>query len=87
MAKASARLEAARKAYREALDAARQKPTSEAWARLLAAGKELSSAEESRPRSRRGRRAAAPERVEPGGEVEGDAEVDAGPVLPAEPPA
>ncbi|HET8542523.1 MAG TPA: hypothetical protein VFL83_21795 [Anaeromyxobacter sp.] len=68
MPKASARLDAARKAYREALEAARAKPTPEAWARLLAAGKELSSAEESRPRSRRGRRA-APERVEPG-EVE-----------------
>jgi hypothetical protein len=64
MPKASARLEAARKAYREALEAARAKPTPEAWARLLAAGKELSSAEESRPRSRRGRRA-APERTEP----------------------
>ncbi len=70
MPKASARLEAARKAYREALDAARQKPTPEAWARLLAAGKELSSAEESRPRSRRGRRPAAPERVEPPAELE-----------------
>ncbi len=64
MPKASARLEAARKAYREALEAARAKATPEAWARLLAAGKELSSAEESRPRSRRGRRAAT-DRVEP----------------------
>jgi hypothetical protein len=70
MPKASARLEAARKAYREALEAARAKPTPEAWARLLAAGKELSSAEESRPRSRRGRRASAPERVAPAEEVE-----------------
>ena len=69
MAKASARLEAARKAYREALEAARLKPTPEAWTRLLAAGKELSAAEESRPRSRRGRRA-APERVQPPEEVE-----------------
>jgi hypothetical protein len=74
MPKASARLDAARKAYREALEAARAKPTPEAWARLLAAGKELSSAEESRPRSRRGRRpaAAAPERVEPTPDVEID---------------
>ena len=70
MAKASARLEAARKAYREALDTARARPTPEAWARLLAAGKELSSAEETRPRSRRGRRAAAPERIAPAEEVE-----------------
>jgi len=72
MPKASARLEAARKAYREALEAARSKPTPEAWARLLAAGKELSSAEESRPRSRRGRRA-SPERALPAEEVEAEA--------------
>ncbi len=66
MPKASARLDAARKAYREALEAARAKPTPEAWARLLAAGKELSSAEEARPRSRRGRRPAPPtEQVDP----------------------
>ncbi len=77
MPKASARLDAARKAYREALEAARAKPTPDAWARLLAAGKELSSAEESRPRSRRGRRPV--ERVEPA-EVEPIAE-------PADPPA
>jgi hypothetical protein len=56
MPKSNARLDAARKAYREALDVARAQPTSEAWARLLAAGKELSAAEEPRPRSRRGRR-------------------------------
>jgi hypothetical protein len=72
MPKASARLEAARKAYREALEAARAKVSPEAWARLLAAGKELSSAEESRPRSRRGRRATV-ERIEPA-EVEPVAE-------------
>ncbi len=70
MPKASARLDAARKAYREALDAARAKPTPEAWGRLLAAGKELSAAEESRPRSRRGRRPAPPQRVEPPADVE-----------------
>lgn len=57
MAKVNPRLEVARKTYREALEAARAKPTSEAWARLLAAGKELSAAEEA-PRSRRGRRPA-----------------------------
>ena len=58
MAKVNARLDAARKAYRDALEAARASPTPEAWARLLAAGKELSSAEEPRPRSRRGRKPA-----------------------------
>ena len=55
MAKANARLDAARKAYREALESARKSPTPEAWAKLLAAGKELSTAEDP-PRSRRGRR-------------------------------
>ncbi|BDG06573.1 hypothetical protein AMOR_55690 [Anaeromyxobacter oryzae] len=59
MAKVNARLEAARTAYRDALGAARASPTPEAWAKLLAAGKELSAAEEPRPRSRRGRRPAA----------------------------
>ena len=58
MSKPNARLDAARKAYREALEAARGSPTSEAWARLLGAGKELSAAEEPRSRSRRGRRPA-----------------------------
>ena len=56
MAKPNARLDAARKAYREALDAARSSPTPEAWAKLLAAGKELSAAEDPRTRGRRGRR-------------------------------
>ncbi len=55
MGKPNPRLDAARKAYREALDAARKTPTPEAWARLLVAGKELSAAEDP-PRSRRGRR-------------------------------
>jgi hypothetical protein len=59
MGKSNAKIDAARKAYREALEAARATPTPEAWARLLAAGKELSSAEEPRPRPRRGRRPAA----------------------------
>ena len=58
MAKVNPRLEAARTSYREALEAARAAPTSEAWARLLAAGKTLSAAEET-PRSRRGRKPAA----------------------------
>jgi hypothetical protein len=58
MAKPNARLDAARKAYREALDAARSSPTPEAWAKLLAAGKELSAAEDPRTRGRRGRRPA-----------------------------
>ena len=78
MAKPNARLDAARKAYREALEAARATPTPEAWAKLLAAGKELSAAEDPRSRGRRGkRRAAAPagdapvEHVEPAeGQVE-----------------
>jgi hypothetical protein len=62
MAKQNARLDAARRAYREALDAARASPTPETWARLLAAGKELSNAEDPRSRGRRGRRRpAAPE--------------------------
>ncbi len=67
MAKVNPRLEAARQVYREALDAARAQPTPEAWARLLAAGKDLSAAEEPRTRSRRGRRPAPKldEAVEP----------------------
>jgi len=60
MAKQNARLDAARKAYREALEAARASPTPEAWAKLLAAGKELSTAEDPRSRGRRGRRRPAP---------------------------
>jgi hypothetical protein len=56
MAKPNVRLDAARKAYREALEAARGSPTPEAWAKLLAAGKELSAAEDPRSRGRRGRR-------------------------------
>ena len=68
MPKANARLDAARRAYREALESAREKPTPEAWERLLAAGKELSAAEDPRARARRGRRPqpehAAP--IEPG---------------------
>jgi len=67
MAKPNARLDAARKAYREALDAARTAPTPEAWATLLAAGKELSAAEDPRSRGRRGRRRAAPGAEQPEG--------------------
>jgi hypothetical protein len=61
MGKTNSRLEAARRAYREALDAARAHPTPEAWARLLAAGKELSAAAEPRVKvgGRRARREAA----------------------------
>ena len=74
MAKANPRLDAARQAYRDALEAARATPSAEAWARLLAAGKELSAAEEPPPRGRRGRRPAArPGEVEengPGVEVQ-----------------
>jgi hypothetical protein len=61
MGKMNARLDTARKAYREALDAARANPTPEAWAKLLAAGKDLSAAQEPKARSgRRGKRAATP---------------------------
>jgi hypothetical protein len=63
MGKVNVQLDAARKAYREALEAARANPTAEAWARLLAAGKELSSAQE--PKGRTGRR----RRAEPRGLV------------------
>jgi hypothetical protein len=56
MGKVNPRLEEARRAYREALEAARAQPTPEAWARLLATGKELSAAETPRAKSRRGRR-------------------------------
>jgi hypothetical protein len=61
MGKVNSRLEAARAAYREALDDARARPTPEAWARLLAAGKELSAATEPRVKAggRRSRREAA----------------------------
>jgi hypothetical protein len=54
MGKTNTRLETARRVYREALEAARATPTSEAWGKLLAAGKELSAAQE--PRTRSGRR-------------------------------
>ena len=74
MGKVNARLDAARKAYREALEVARRSPTPEAWSRLLAAGKELSAAEDPRPRGRRARRAPVPEETaepaEPGGPLE-----------------
>jgi hypothetical protein len=71
MPKSNARLEAARKAYREALEVARAQPTSDAWTRLLAAGKELSAAEDPRPRSRRGRRPAATRTEEVADNLEG----------------
>jgi hypothetical protein len=59
MGRVTSRLEVARKAYREALEGARARPTPETWARLLAAGKELSLAQEPRARGhRRGRRGA-----------------------------
>ncbi len=66
MAKVNPRLDAARMAYREALEAARATPSAEAWAQLLAAGKELSAAAEP-PRSRRGRKPAVPAVDEPAG--------------------
>ncbi|MFT3916094.1 MAG: hypothetical protein QM704_19005 [Anaeromyxobacteraceae bacterium] len=73
MTKPNGRLEAARLAYREALEAARAKPSQEAWARLLAAGRELSVAEQPPPRSRRRRQ---PERPAEPVEVEPEAELD-----------
>lgn len=66
MAKVNARLDAARKTYREALDAARQTPSPETWAKLLAAGKELSACEDARSS---GKRARAP-RSEPLPDIE-----------------
>ena len=69
MARSNARLEAARNAYREALEAARASPTPEAWARLLAAGKDLSAAEEPKKRPRRARRGS--KLAEGGGLLEG----------------
>ncbi len=69
MGKPNARLDAARQAYREALDAARTSPTPEAWAKLLAAGKELSAAEDPRSRRRPGRRRSAPGTEHPEGPV------------------
>ncbi len=71
MAKPNARLDAARKAYREALESARGVPTPEAWAKLLAAGKELSAAENPRTRGRRGRRRPARSGEIGAGAVEG----------------
>jgi len=56
MGKTNTRLDAVRRAYREALESARASPTPEAWARLLEAGKELSSVQEPRSQGRRGRR-------------------------------
>ncbi len=61
MGKTNTWLEAARMAYREALESARASPTAEAWGKLLAAGKALSSAAEPKSRGgRRGRRATMP---------------------------
>jgi hypothetical protein len=61
MGKTNIRLDAARKAYRTALDAARTNPTPEAWARLLGAGKDLSAAQEPKNRGpRRSRRTSTP---------------------------
>ncbi len=60
MGKVTSRLEAARKVYREALEGARARPTPETWAKLLAAGKDLSTAQEPNARrNRRGRRSAS----------------------------
>lgn len=82
MAKTNSRLETARSAYREALEAARAHPSPEAWARLLGAGKELSAATEPRVKAggRRSRRE-PPEvpTLESGSEpsLEGGSEIEA----------
>jgi hypothetical protein len=62
MGKVNSRLEAARGAYRAALESARANPTPETWARLRAAGKELSAATE--PRAKAGGRKARREVAE-----------------------
>ncbi|GEJ57461.1 hypothetical protein [Anaeromyxobacter diazotrophicus] len=61
MGKVNNRVDAIRKAYRDALEAARDRPSAEAWAKLLAAGKELSLLQEPRAGrpGRRGRRASS----------------------------
>lgn len=75
MVKANPRLEAARSRYRDALEAARASPSAEAWARLLAAGKELSKATEHPPRSRRGRKPAAAAAGEANDEIPNPGEI------------
>jgi hypothetical protein len=73
MGKTNARLDVVRRAYREALESARANPTPEAWAKLLAAGKELSSAQEPKNRGgRRNRRTAAPTYQELEGPARGE---------------
>ncbi|HZZ84512.1 MAG TPA: hypothetical protein VFE30_08240 [Anaeromyxobacteraceae bacterium] len=63
MPKVNARLESARMAYREALESARRAPSAESWAKLLAAGKELSACEGTGRAGKRGR--AAKEEIVP----------------------
>lgn len=79
MGKGNGRLEVARKAYRDALEAARAKPSPEGWAKLLAAGKELSSAQEptaGRPgRRRRGAEAPTIHDLEPESEPRSEPEL------------
>ena len=60
MGKTNSHLEAARGAYREALELARTNPSPEAWAKLLAAGKVLSSAQEPKKQAGRRRRRGLP---------------------------
>jgi hypothetical protein len=72
MGKTNTRLEAARLAYRDALDSARARPTQEAWARLLAAGKDLSALTE--PRSTRSGRRSRKDVVPTIQELEGPVE-------------
>jgi hypothetical protein len=77
MPRSNARLDAARSAYREALEATRANPTPEAWTRLLAAGKELSAAQEPRRSPRRSKRAGlAPENTGTEGPALNDGPID-----------
>ncbi len=70
MARTNQRLEVARRAYRESLESARANPTPEAWARLLAAGKDLSAAEDPRPRARRRRDTGMPQPLDEAADLE-----------------
>ncbi len=68
------KLEEARERYREALEAARAQPSPEAWARLLAAGKALSDAQEppAGRTARRGRKAPSERDLDEGANEEDD---------------
>ncbi len=81
MAKVNARIEDCSKAYREALEQARSNPTQEAWAKLLAAGKELSAVAEPQRAGRRRSKTAVPTAQELEGVTPSDP-LDAEPLEP-----